>query len=590
MSTLIDRRGFMSLCAALGLPRPVTDRIWADATLDAPEAARVALEPITKEQVAAAEAVLGLSFTDPEREMMLQSLNGALRSYEGLHALQLANGVVPALHFDPVPAGKVPVPQPVRRSAAPAARPLVRPVTEADWAFAGVATLSRLIHTRAVTSRQLVERCLARIERYNPELLCVVTPTRERALAQADQLDAEARAGKFRGPLHGIPYGAKDLFSVAGYPTTWGSPLYKDRVLDETAAVVERLDQAGAVLVAKTTLGEFAQGDVWFGGRTRNPWDTTRGSSGSSAGSASGVSAGLYPFALGTETLGSIVSPSSTCGVSGLRPTFGRVSRFGAMALSWSMDKVGPLARSAEDLAMVFSVLHGADPRDPASRSLPFAFDPSLPLSRIRIGVHQGLAEPGPADTLPPAGGRGGGRGGGGRGRAAYDAAKPVLDALKAQGATLVPVTWPDDPPANTLRFILEAEAAAAFEELTRNNQDDQMVQQTPGAWPNTFRYAQFIPAVQYIQANRARTLLMQRLDAFYRDVDVVIASTGGPLTATNLSGHPTVVVPTGFSDAGLPRAVTFVAALWREDLALRLAHAWQMASDVHQQRPPRFS
>lgn len=586
MPTLIDRRGFMSLCAALGLPRPVTDRLWHDAALDAPEAARVALAPVTREQVAAAEAVLGLSFTDAERDMMLQNLNGALRNYEGLHAIPLPNPVVPALHFNPVPAGKTPVPQPARKPPLARPKPIPRLETEADWAYAGVAALSRLIHTRRVTSRQLVERCLARIERYNPELLCVVTPTRDRALAQADRLDAEARAGKFRGPLHGIPYGAKDLFSVPGYPTTWGSPLYRDRELPETAAVVERLDRAGAVLVAKTTLGEFAQGDVWFGGRTRNPWDTTRGSSGSSAGSASGVSAGLYPFALGTETLGSIVSPSSTCGVSGLRPTFGRVSRYGAMALSWSMDKIGPIARSAEDLALVFAALHGADPRDPTTRTLPFAFDPALPLSRIRIGVHQGLAEPSPGDTMPPAGGRGGG----GRGRAAHDAAKPVFDALKAQGATLVPVTWPDDPPASVMRFILEAEAAAAFEELTRTNQDERMVQQTPGAWPNTFRAGQFIPAVQYIQANRARTLLMQRLDAFYHDVDVVIASTGGPLTATNLSGHPTVVVPTGFSAAGLPRAVTFVAALWREDLALRLAHAWQVASDVHLRRPPKFS
>ena len=544
--------------------------------MDAPEAVTVALEPITKEQVAAAEAVLGLSFTDSERDLMLQSLEGALRNYDSLHKIALPNQVVPAIRFDPVPVGKTPVVQKVtRRRASPAGRP-VKPAAEADWAFAGVATLSRLIRSRAVTSRQLVERCLGRIEQYNPELLCVVTPTRDRALEQADRLDAEAKRGRFRGPLHGIPYGAKDLFSVPGYPTTWGSPIYRDQMLDATAAVVERLDQAGAVLVAKTTLGEFAQGDVWFGGRTRNPWNTERGSSGSSAGSASGVSAGLYPFALGTETLGSIVSPCSTCGVSGLRPTFGRVSRFGAMALSWTMDKVGPIARSAEDLAMVFAAIHGADPRDPSTRTLPFAFEPTVPLSRIRIGVHQGLAEPA--------------EGAGGRGRASYAAAKPVLDALKAQGATLVPVTWPDDPPGNVLRFILEAEAAAAFEELTRNNRDDEMVQQGRGAWPNTFRSAQFIPAVQYIQANRARTLLVERLDAFYQDVDVVIASTGGPLTATNLSGHPTVVVPTGFNASGLPQAVTFVAALWREDLALRLAHAWQKASDAHQKRPPKFS
>ena len=257
-----------------------------------------------------------------------------------------------------------------------------------------MATLSKLIHARAVTSRVLVERCLARIEKYTPELLCVITPTKERALEQADRMDAEAKAGKFRGPLHGIPYGAKDLFAEPKYPTTWGSPIYKDQVLDVTAAVVEKLDAAGAVLVAKTSLMSSRRTTRGLAASTKNLWNTSQGSSGSSAGSASGVSAGLYPFAIGTETNGSIISPSTQCGVSGLRPTYGRVSRHGAMALSWTMDKVGPIARSAEDLALVFAAIHGADPRDPSTRNMPFEFDPNLPLAKIRIGV--------PANMLTP--------------------------------------------------------------------------------------------------------------------------------------------------------------------------------------------
>ncbi len=580
MTRAIDRRGFVAACAAAGLPLDLGHRLWTEAAPRAANDLRQAIGPITKDQIAAAEAVLGLSFRDSDRELMLRNLNSALETYVRLHAVPLTNAVPPSFHFDPIPLGKVVVPQPAsRRSRTRAAASGPRPTTDIDLAYAGVGTLGRMIRARAVTSRKLVELALARIEQYTPTLLCVITPTRDRALEQADRLDTEARRGKFRGPLHGIPYGAKDLFAVPKYPTTWGSPIYRDQVLDVTAAVVERLDSAGAVLVAKTSLGEFAQDDVWFGGQTRNPWNTDKGSSGSSAGSAAGVSAGLYPFALGTETLGSIVAPSTRCGVSGLRPTYGRVSRYGAMALSWTMDKAGPLARSAEDLALVFAALHGADPRDPSSRTLPFAFEPDVPLSRLRIGALPSMLNALSADANP-------------RAQASHAAGMLVLDALRKQGAVIKPVTWPNDPPAGAIQFLLEVEAAAAFDQITRDNTVDQMVLQGPNAWPNTFRSAHLVSAPDYIQANRARTLLISKLDDMFADVDVVIApGTGGnTLAATNLSGHPQVCVPVRVDDQGTWQSVSFIAALWREDVALRLAHAWQSVDHANLQRPPKFA
>lgn len=576
MAAPLDRRSFVALAAVFGLPLPTSLPGHAPGgrgTLAASD-----LAALTKEQVAAAEALFGLEYSDAERELVLRNLEGYLKNYEAMRQVPLANGVPPAFRFEPVPVGAVPHPQPASslRRASPRGRPKL-PAGESDWAYAGVGRLGELIRSGAVTSRQLVERSLARMKQYDPELRCIVTATTDRALEQADRLDTEARKGKFRSPLHGIPYGAKDLFAVPGYPTTWGSPIYQHQLLEQTAAVVERLDAAGAVLVAKTSLGEFAQGDVWFGGMTRNPWNTENGSSGSSAGSASGVSAGLFPFAIGTETLGSIVSPCSRCGVSGLRPTYGRVSRYGAMTLSWTMDKIGPIARSAEDLALVFAAIHGADPRDPSSRSLRFDFDAVLPLKRVRIGVH-------PAMTQAPAAGNP-------QSQLSATLNNGVLDALVKQGAVLTPVVWPEELPTSALNLIISVEGAAAFDELTRSNQDDKMVQQTAGAWPNSFRGGQLVPAVEYLQANRIRSKVIDALDLLYQDVDVVIAPTnaGSVLSATNLSGHPTVVVPSGFNESGQPRAVTFVAALWREDLALRVAHAWQMASDVHLRRPPKF-
>ncbi|HET9134337.1 MAG TPA: amidase [Gemmatimonadales bacterium] len=568
--TALDRRRFLAVGAALGLPALLTEQVWADAAGTADTADAAVLLKLTAEQVAGAESVMGLPLTEAERTMVLPSLEQALTTFGAIRQVPLPNDVVPAVAFTPEVPGVLAEPLPTRGVKLPAVNPAA-PTTDADWGFATVAELGALLRAKRVTVRQLTERTLARLEAADRDLLCVTALLRERALAQADLLDTEARAGTWRGPLHGIPWGAKDLLSVPGAPTTWGSPLYKDRVLSETATVVERLDAAGAVLVAKLTLGEFAMGDVWYGGRTRNPWNLDQGSSGSSAGSASAVSAGLLPFAIGSETLGSIVSPCTRCGVSGLRPTFGRVSRHGAMALSWTMDKLGPIARTAEDLALVFDTIHGADPRDPTARTVAFGYDATRPLASIRIGIHAALAEGG-ANAAGPI--------------------KPVLEALRARGATFTTVAWPEDLPAAPLNLIIGVEGAAAFDAITRDNLDDRMVQQTANAWPNTFRAARFVPAVEYLQANRVRTLLMQRLDAMFRTVDVVITPpyAGNVLVSTNLSGHPAVVVPVGFGTNDAPQTMTVIGGLWKEELALRVAAEWQAASAVHRRRPPRFA
>jgi Asp-tRNA(Asn)/Glu-tRNA(Gln) amidotransferase A subunit family amidase len=565
-----DRRTFLAAAVLSSLPSALAEQVWADAAGPAETADAAVLLKLTAEQVAGAEAVMGLPMTEAERAMLLPSLEQALTTFGAIRQVPLANEVAPALAFIPDVPGVAAETLPTRGVTLPPVKPTT-PTTDADWGFATVAELGALLRAKRITVRQLTERTLARLAAADRELLCVTSLLRERALAQADLLDAEARAGKWRGPLHGIPWGAKDLLSVPGAPTTWGSPLYADRVLAETAAVVERLDAAGAVLVAKLTLGEFAMGDVWYGGRTRNPWNPEQGSSGSSAGSASAVAAGLLPFAIGSETLGSIVSPCTRCGVSGLRPTFGRISKHGAMALSWTMDKLGPIARTAEDLAPVFDAIHGADPRDPTSRRMPFGYDASRPLASVRIGIHPVLAEGGANATGP---------------------IKPVLDALRARGATFTTVAWPEDLPAAPLNLIIGVEGAAAFDTITRDNLDDRMVQQPANAWPNIFRAARFVPAVEYLQANRVRTLLMQRLDAMFRTVDVVITPpyAGNVLVSTNLSGHPAVVVPVGFGTNDAPQTMTVIGGLWKEELALRVAAEWQAASDVHRRRPPRFA
>jgi Asp-tRNA(Asn)/Glu-tRNA(Gln) amidotransferase A subunit family amidase len=408
---------------------------------------------------------------------------------------------------------------------------------------------------------------LDRLQRYDKSLQATVTLTEQRALAQARAADEEIARGRHRGPLHGIPWGAKDLLAVKGHPTTWGAEPYRAQVLDEDAEVVKRLDAAGAVLVAKLTLGALAMGDVWFGGRTRNPWNVEQGSSGSSAGPGSATAAGLVGFAIGSETLGSISSPSTRNGVTGLRPTFGRVPRTGAMALSWTMDKLGPMTRSAEDAALVLAAIHGPDGRDRTVLPAPFNWDGTRRLSQLRVGYVKSAFD----RDYPTK---------------AFDQA--TLDVLRAQGATLTPVELPELN-YGAMRHILVAEGAAAFDELTRSNRDRELSEQGPNAWPNTFRVARFIPAVDYVNANRLRSVAIERWAELMKTVDVIVVPTGGAnqLLATNLTGHPAVIVPNGFRADGTPVSITFLGGLFDEGAPLLAAHVYQQATDFHRRVPP---
>lgn len=574
MAAGLDRRTFLGLCAGIGIPLTVAEASWAKAAgVVGRPATRVPLEAlatITRAQVAAAEKVLGLSYDNADREQMLPHLEEALKAYAQLREVPIPESVAPAFRFSPVPVGETIMPPPaglvqVRQLPPPSI------TSDADLGFASIVELGALLRTGGMTVRALTQATIARLERCDPSLFAVVNVTRQRALAQADQLDAEASRGEWRGPLHGIPWGAKDLLAVPGYPTTWGSPLYRNRELPETASAVERLDAAGAVLVAKLSLGELAFGDLWFGGRTRNPWNPAQGAMGSSAGSAAAVAAGLLPFSIGSETLGSILGPCTRCGISGLRPTYGRISRFGAMSLAWTLDKLGPIARSAEDLAVVFAAVQGEDSRDPSAHPMPFAFDHSRPLSGIRIGLHPDLTTGDAEERRLIA---------------------PVLAALRSQGAELRAIDWPERIPAVAMDIIMRVESAAAFEELTARDRDDDLLDQSVDARPNVLRAAHFIPAVQYVQANRVRTMTTRRVHGVFQQVDVFLVPpmTEAALVTTNFTGHPAVTVPIGGPDDGPQQGIAVVGALWREDLALRVAHAWQMASQVHRRRPPAFS
>ncbi|GAA4470661.1 amidase [Nibrella saemangeumensis] len=534
----------------------------AGAFLTAPDDPK---KPLTSDMIDAASRVFGLTFTPTERDSMLDELNDTRNDYEAIRKIDLPNDVAPALYFNPLPAG-FNLPQGPSSFKASAVGRVTLPASRNELAFYTVAQLGELIRTRQITSEELTKFFVNRLKTYNPKLLAVVTLTEDLALEQARRADAEIRAGKYRGPLHGIPYGAKDLLARKGYNTTWGSVPYKDQVLDYNATVVQRLENAGAVLCAKLTLGELAMGDVWFGGMTRNPWNTETGSSGSSAGSGSTVSAGLLPFAIGTETLGSIVSPATINGVTGLRPTFGRISRHGAMALSWSMDKIGPMTRSVEDCALVFNAIYGPDGHDPTVIAAPFRYAPLTTLKGVRIGYLKKAFD----EEYPTK---------------ANDAA--TLETLRRLGAELVPFELPDIP-ANRLTFLLSAEAAAAFDELTRSGKDDLLVRQGKNAWPNYFRAARFIPAVEYIQANRVRTKLINDMAHRMKSVDVYITPTyrGGNLALTNLTGHPCVVLPNGFTAKGLPTSITFMGQLFGEDKLLAVSKMYQDATSFHQKHP----
>jgi len=571
MPTTFDRRSFMGYFAGVGLTSTLFPGVlWAKLAAGA---------DITVETIASAEEVAGLHFDPAERELMLDGLKQQEQRIEALHKISLPNSVSPAIVFDPVPPGKK-IPPPMNR-------PMVRsrsgvravPADTEQLAFLPVTELSELVRRGRVTSLQLTQMYLARLKKYDPVLKCVITLTADRALEKARAADAEIKRGKYRGALHGIPWGAKDLLAVRGYKTTWGAGPFKDQVIDADATVVQRLDAAGAVLVAKLTLGELAQGDIWFGATTKNPWKVDQGSSGSSAGPASATAAGLVGFAIGSETLGSISSPSTRCGTTGLRPTFGRVPRTGAMALSWTMDKLGPICRSAEDCALVLDAIYGPDGQDNSVIPADFHWDATLSPKKLRIGYVKSafdtpLTDPTDAKrTL--------------HGTKKFDDA--ALDVFKRLGISLIPVDLPDLP-YDAMRLILSAEAAAAFDELTRSDRDNLLVQQGKGDWPNSFRTSRFIPAVDYVNANRVRSIAIQKWDELMNTVDVIVTPTGAAnlsqLVATNLTGHPAVIVPNGFRDDGTPVSLTFLAGLFEEAKALVVARAYQEATGFHLKHP----
>ncbi|MEM7051591.1 MAG: amidase [Acidobacteriota bacterium] len=558
----LDRRRFGALLLSFGVAGGAFPKLLWAAEQEA---------PITRQDLQHAEALAGLEFSDQERDLMLEGLAELRADYQALRQVAVANEIAPAQTFAVLPVADRDDPGPSRRSPVEVG---AAPAAVEDLAFRPVTELAAKIEARQVSSVALTRMYLSRLERWDGLLECVTTRLPERAMAQAEAADREIAAGRYRGPLHGVPWGAKDLLAVAGHPTTWGAEPFKDQVIDEDAEVVRRLDAAGAVLVAKLTLGALAWGDVWFGGKTRNPWNPEQGSSGSSAGSASATAAGLVAFAIGTETWGSIVSPCTRCGVTGLRPTFGRVSRQGAMALSWTMDKIGPIARSVEDCALIFDAIHGgAMGGDPSLVDRPFRWDAQRDPRTLKVGYVRSLFEA-PVEESDDAEVR------------AMDRA--ALARLRTLGIELTPWELPDDLPVSHLSFILSAEAATAFDDLTRSGDDDRLVRQIANAWPNVFRQARTIPAVEYLQASRIRRLVMARLEAALGDLDAyVVPSFGGNnLLLTNLTGHPTVVVPHGFRKDGTPASISFVGRLFGESDVLRLAHAYQQATDFHRRAP----
>jgi len=522
--------------------------------------------PITGQNIESAGQIIGLEFTDAERDSMLDALKEQLDSYRSIKNVDIRYDVPPSIAFNPIPVGfEFEKKQRVVRWSRVKSLPV--PGNLGGLAFASVRELGELIRTRKVTSEQLTRMYLGRLKKFGPKLECVVTLTEELALEQAKRADREIAAGKYRGPLHGIPYGAKDLLSAKKYKTTWGAMPYKDQVINEDATVIRKLEEAGAVLVAKLTMGALAWGDVWFGGMTRNPWNYKQGSSGSSAGSASATAAGLVGFAIGTETWGSIVSPSTRCGTTGLRPTYGRVSRTGAMALSWSMDKIGPICRTVEDCAVVFNAIIGPDGKDQTLYDVPFNYTPDVDLKKLRIGFLKMEFD---------------------SARGAKASNDSVLAVLRKFGATLVPIELPKGYPVNDLAFILSAEAGAAFDELTRSNRDDLLVRQIKNAWPNVFRASRLIPAVEYIQANRIRFLVIQEMQTLMKDIDMYVAPSfgGDNLLRTNLTGHPCVVLPHGFTNEGTPTSISFIGQLFGEAKLLAVAKKFQDATDYHLKHP----
>jgi Asp-tRNA(Asn)/Glu-tRNA(Gln) amidotransferase A subunit family amidase len=576
----IDRRKFVKLLPALGVATAAVPYLTVSAAVaqtpspSPTPAATPSPSPspaplrVTKEMLRGAEQLFGIELTDAQKQMALRSVDSNLERYETLRKVSVPLDTEPATLFHPALPGKTFDVKATKFKLSKTAAPKFTAIE--DLAFATVPQLAELIRTRKVSSVELTKMYLNRLKRYGPKLLCVVTLTEDLALKQAADADAEILRGRYRGPLHGIPWGAKDLFATKGIKTTWGAEPFRDQVIDYDAAVVERLREAGAVLVAKLSMGALAQGGRWFAGMTRNPWEVEEqrtGSSGSSAGPGSATAAGLVGFSIGTETLGSIVSPSARNGVVGLRPTYGRVSRYGAMGLSWTMDKIGPMCRGVEDCAAALAAIYGPDGRDLTVGDVPFNWAPNTRISKMRIAYLKNEFDQQQDQER----------------KAIYQAA---LEALKSAGANLQPIELPKFSTA-TLRIILVAEAATAFDDITRNGAINQLSGQETGDWPNTFRSSRFIPAVEYIRAQRARTLLMREMDALMSKWDVFVSPAPGSasLLITNLTGHPAVCVPCGFLK-DLPQAIMFTGGLYDEGAPLRVAMAYEQATKWHTMHP----
>lgn len=626
MTIMIDRRHFLSVCSQLGFASTLLPGTLYTLAAQAqsqprsvsPSAHPAPLPKITPEMVEQAAALAGVPITREQIQMMLDGLHDQRQGYGKIRALDLPNSVAPAYIFDPLPPGAAlqthREPADYGRSASIATRV---PRNLEDLAFSAIPELAAYIRTRKVTSLALTEMYIERLERYDPQLHFVITLTKERAMAQARAADKEITAGKYRGPLHGLPWGAKDLLAVKSYPTTWGAGGFEHQQIDQDAVVVQRLDTAGAVLIAKLTLGALAEGDKWFGGRTRNPWNPTQGSSGSSAGPASATAAGCVAFSIGSETLGSISSPSTRCGTTGLRPTFGFVPRTGAMALSWTMDKLGPICRAVGDCAIVMSAIYGPDGRDLSVKDAAFNWNADFNWRELRVGYLKSAFEaPKIIDEKMPTGlseddqkkwpkklaARKAGYA-----RASYDRKYDLaaLDKLKSMGVNLIPIELPKLP-FGAMSNLLNAEAAAAFDSLTMTGRDKLLTEQGSEDWPNTFRIARFYPAVEYIQANRARTLAIQQMAKIFETVDVIVTPSGGEqLVATNLTGNPAVILPNGLrgNDApappvvdtgdednigGLdtPVSITFLGGLYQDAKLCAFARAYQQATGFEKLHP----
>jgi Asp-tRNA(Asn)/Glu-tRNA(Gln) amidotransferase A subunit family amidase len=614
-----NRRAFLAACAGIG----VTSNFFAGALCAL--AAQDPTSQIDDAMIDQAAFLTGVSITPGQKKDMLVKLNQQLRAIKAVRKLNLTNDVPPAYRFDPLLTNRSPSEaEPVRTAKAISQAPNIAdseiPKDLERLAYASVRELGELLRRQKIKAVDLTQMYLARLKRFDSKLHFLVTLTDERAIAQAKEVDREIAAGRYRGPLHGIPWGAKDLLAVKNYPTTWGAGGFEHQTIDADATVVRRLDEAGAILLAKLTLGALANGDKWFGGRTRNPWNLEQGSSGSSAGSASATSSGCVGFAIGSETLGSISSPSTRCGTSGYRPTFGFVPRTGAMALAWTMDKLGPICRSVEDCALVMQAIYGPDGSDLTVHPAPFSWDAKFDWHTFKIGYAKSLFEPPKPGETPPEDAspeelkewedKKADRAAA-RARADYDRQYDLatLDRLKKMGVDLEPVELPDFP-VDSIALLLNAEAAAAFDDLTLSGKDSLLTEQSSEDWPNLFRVSRFYPAVDYIQANRARTLLMRAMAELFSKVDVIVvpSSSVAQLTITNLTGHPAVIIPNAIrgQDApkppaidtddddsiggpGTPISITFLGDLYHDPKVLAFARAYQAASSVVDLKPPGF-